>query len=238
VRFGIVRFPGTNCERDCRRAVEDGLGHEATYLWHREHDLAGSDVVVVPGGFSYGDYLRAGAIARFSPIMREVRAFAEEGGPVVGICNGFQILCEAGMLPGALVRNRGLRFRSHDCRLRVETVDTPFTAAYREGQLLRMPLSHGEGQYYADEETLRTLAEEDRVVFRYVDEEGRATIEANPNGSVDNVAGICSAGRNVVGVMPHPDRAIDPLLGSTDGLGLFRSVLAAAGAAGAGAEAS
>ncbi len=231
MRFGIVRFPGTNCERDCRRAVEDGIGEEAVYLWHRSHDLADSDVVVIPGGFSYGDYLRAGAIARFSPIMREVADFARGGGPVVGICNGFQVLCEAHLLPGALIRNRGLRFRSHDCRLRVERTDTPFTAAYRDGEVLRMPLSHGEGQYFADDETLRRLVDEGRVVFRYVDAGGRATAAANPNGSVDNVAGICSEGRNVVGVMPHPDRAIDPLLGSEDGLGLFRSALVAAGAA-------
>lgn len=231
MKFGIVRFPGTNCERDCRRTVEDGLGHEAVYLWHGDHDLGGSDVIVIPGGFSYGDYLRAGAIARFSPIMNEVIAFAREGGPVVGICNGFQILCEAHLLPGALVRNRGLRFRSHDCHLRVEAVDTPFSAAYRQGEVLRMPLSHGEGQYFADEETLRELQEQRRVVFRYVDAEGRATPAANPNGSVDNIAGVCSEERNVVGVMPHPDRAYDPLLGSGDGLGLFRSALVAGGVA-------
>ncbi len=225
MKFGIVRFPGTNCERDCRRAVEDGLGQEAVYLWHGDHGLAGSDVVIVPGGFSYGDYLRAGAIARFSPIMREVAAFAHAGGPVVGICNGFQILCEARLLPGALLRNRNLRFRSHDCRLRVEATDTPFTAAYREGQVLRMPLSHGEGQYVADEATLDRLEDERRVVFRYVDGDGRATEAGNPNGSARNIAGVCNEARNVVGVMPHPDRAFDELLGSADGLGLFRSPL-------------
>ena len=225
MRFGIVRFPGTNCEKDCRRAVEDGLGQEAVYLWHKDHDLRSSDVVVIPGGFSYGDYLRAGAIARFSPVMREVAEFARAGGPVVGICNGFQILCEARLLPGALLRNRGLRFRSHDCHLRVEAVDTPFTAAYREGQVLRMPLSHGEGQYVADEETLDRLEAERRVIFRYVDAAGRATEEANPNGSARNIAGVCNEARNVVGVMPHPDRAYDELLGSDDGLGLFRSPL-------------
>jgi phosphoribosylformylglycinamidine synthase len=225
VRFGIVRFPGTNCERDCRRAVEDGLGQEAVYLWHGNHDLEGSDVVIVPGGFSYGDYLRAGAIARFSPVMREVAAFARAGGPVVGICNGFQILCEARLLPGALLRNRNLRFRSHDCWLRVESTDTPFTAAYREGQVLRMPLSHGEGQYVADEATLVRLEDERRVVFRYVDGDGRATEAGNPNGSARNIAGVCNEARNVVGVMPHPDRAFDELLGSADGLGLFRSPL-------------
>ena len=222
MKHGIIRFPGTNCEKDCRRAVE-AAGGRAVYLWHKEHDLAGADVVIIPGGFSYGDYLRAGAIARFSPVMREVAEFARAGGLVLGICNGFQILCEAGLLPGALIRNRGLRFRSHDCRLRVERTDTPFTRAYEEGQVLRMPLSHGEGQYVADEGVLDDLEEDGRVIFRYVDEEGRATPEANPNGSARNIAGICSEGRNVVGVMPHPDRAIHELLGSTDGLGVFRS---------------
>jgi phosphoribosylformylglycinamidine synthase len=222
VRFGIVRFPGTNCERDCRRAVE-AVGEEAVYLWHEERDLQGVDAVILPGGFAYGDYLRAGAIARFSPVMREVADFARRGGPVVGICNGFQVLCEAGLLPGALIRNRGLRFRSHDCRLRVERTDTPFTRAYGEGEVLRVPLSHGEGQYVAEESTLDALEAQGRVVFRYVDREGRATDEANPNGSARNIAGVCGEGRNVVGVMPHPDRAIHQVLGSTDGLGLFRS---------------
>jgi phosphoribosylformylglycinamidine synthase len=226
VKFGIVRFPGFNCDQDCWRAVTEGLGEEASYLWHRDHDLGGSDVILIPGGFSYGDYLRAGAIARFSPIMREVTEFAEAGGPVLGICNGFQILCEAHLLPGALVRNAGLRFLSHDVHLRVESPDTPFTRAYAEGDVLRMPLSHGEGNYVADPATLDALEAGDRVVFRYVDADGRATPEANPNGSARNIAGICNERRNVVGVMPHPDRAFAEILGSTDGLGVFASPLA------------
>ncbi|MFW6192453.1 MAG: phosphoribosylformylglycinamidine synthase subunit PurQ [Gemmatimonadota bacterium] len=225
MKFGIVRFPGSNCDQDCWRAVTEGLGEEARYLWHRDHDLGGADVILIPGGFSYGDYLRAGAIARFSPIMREVTEFAEAGGPVLGICNGFQILCEAHLLPGALVRNAGLRFLSHDVHLRVESPDTPFTRAYAEGDVLRMPLSHGEGNYVADPATLDALEADDRVVFRYVDADGRATPEANPNGSARNIAGICNERRNVVGVMPHPDRAFAEILGSTDGLGVFESPL-------------
>ncbi|HKK26703.1 MAG TPA: phosphoribosylformylglycinamidine synthase subunit PurQ [Gemmatimonadota bacterium] len=232
MRFGIVRFPGSNCDQDCFKSVTEGLGEEAFYLWHRQTGLEGADVVLLPGGFAYGDYLRAGAIARFSPIMKAVEAFARRGGPVLGICNGFQILCEAGLLPGALARNAGLRFLSHDVHLRVECTDTPFTNAYREGQVLRMPLSHGEGRYVADEATLDRLEEEGRVVFRYVDEEGRATDRANPNGSLRSIAGVTNGGRNVVGLMPHPDRAYHEILGSADGLGVFRSALeAAAGAA-------
>jgi len=231
MKFAVLRFPGTNCELDCRRAVEAVSG-EAVYVWHRDRDLAGADVVLIPGGFSYGDYLRAGAIARFSPIMDEVLAFARDGGLVLGICNGFQILCEAGILPGALIRNHGLRFRSHDFWLRVDTADTPFTRVYRDGEVLRMPLSHGEGQYVADPAVLDRLEEEDRVVVRYADREGRVTDEANPNGSVRNIAGICNRERNVVGVMPHPDRAIHETLGSTDGLGFFRSPLGAPAPAG------
>ena len=232
MRFGIVRFPGSNCDQDCFKSVTEGLGQEAFYLWHRQTGLEGADVILLPGGFAYGDYLRAGAIARFSPIMKAVEAFARRGGPVLGICNGFQILCEAKLLPGALARNAGLRFLSHDVHLRVERADTPFTSAYREGQVLRMPLSHGEGRYVADGETLDRLEGEGRVVFRYVDEAGRATDEANPNGSLRSIAGVASEGRNVVGLMPHPDRAYDRVLGSADGLGVFRSALeAAAGAA-------
>ncbi len=230
---GIVRFPGSNCDQDVLRALREGLGIEAGYLWHKSHDLQGVDLVVLPGGFSYGDYLRAGAIARFSPLMREVVAFAEAGGLVLGICNGFQVLCEARLLPGALVRNRGLRFRCHDTLVRVETTDTPFTARYRKGQRLRLPIAHGEGQYVADEATLDALEAGRRVVFRYVDGAGEATPGANPNGSARNIAGICSEARNVLGLMPHPERAALPYLGSTDGLDVFRSALAALETAGA-----
>jgi len=224
MRIGIVRFPGSNCDQDCYRAVEEGVGAEAVYLWHKSHDLQACDAIILPGGFSYGDHLRAGAIARFSPIMREVTAFARAGGPVLGICNGFQILCEAGLLPGALVRNRSLRFRSHGVRVRVERTDTPFTSAYRAGDVLEMPIAHGEGQYVADGAGLQRLEDDGRVVFRYVDERGAVTEAANPNGSIHNIAGICDEGRRVVGLMPHPERAASKLLG-TDGLGVFRSLL-------------
>ena len=233
MRIGIVRFPGSNCDQDCYRAVEEGIGAEAVYLWHKSHDLQACDAIILPGGFSYGDHLRAGAIARFSPIMREVNGFAGAGGPVLGICNGFQILCEAGLLPGALVRNRSLRFRSHRVRVRVERTDTPFTSAYGAGDVLEMPIAHGEGQYVAGETELRRLENDGRVVFRYVDERDAVTEEANPNGSIHNIAGICDEGRRVLGLMPHPERAASKLLG-TDGLGVFRSllreVLAGAGA--------
>ncbi len=225
MKFGIVRFPGSNSDLDCHRAVTEGLGARAEYLWHREHDLKGSDVILLPGGFSYGDYLRAGAIARFSPIMREVVDFAGRGGPVLGICNGFQVLCEARLLPGALARNAGLRFQSRQVYVRVETADTPFTTAYEEGEVLGLPIANGEGRYVADEETLDRLEGEERVVIRYVDEDGRRSDAANPNGSVRDIAGLCSAERNVVGVMPHPERASLPYLGSTDGLRFLESVL-------------
>jgi len=238
MRFAIVRFPGSNCDADCERAVTEGLGHEAAYVWHKDTDLGNVDAVLLPGGFSYGDHLRAGAIARFSPIMPAVVEYAEAGGPVVGICNGFQVLCEAHLLPGALIRNRALRFRHRDVLLRVERTDTVLTAACARGQRLRMPIAHGEGQYVADEDTLDRLEAEDRVVFRYVDERGEATDAANPNGSLRNIAGVCNAAGNVVGLMPHPERAISRLLGSVDGLALFRSLeLAAAGAPPATADA-
>ena len=225
MKFGIVRFPGSNSDLDCHRAVTEGLGARAEYLWHREHDLQGADEILLPGGFSYGDYLRAGAIARFSPIMREVVDFAERGGPVLGICNGFQVLCEARLLPGALARNEGLRFQSRNVHVRVETAETPFTSAYGEGEILRLPIANGEGRYVADETTLDRIEGEDRVVIRYVDEDGGRSDEANPNGSARDIAGVCSAERNVVGVMPHPERASLPYLGSTDGLGFLESVL-------------
>ena len=226
MKFGIVTFPGSNCDYDAYHAVVDALGEEAVYLWHKAHDLAGADVVILPGGFSYGDYLRAGAIARFSPIMREVAEHARRGGPVVGICNGFQIACEAGLLPGALMRNAGLKFVSAAVRLRVENAETLFTTRYAKGDVLRIPIAHGEGRYVADDEALRRLDGEGQIVFRYVDASGEATADANPNGSVDNIAGIVSATGNVLGMMPHPERAADPVLGSTDGLGIFQSMLA------------
>jgi phosphoribosylformylglycinamidine synthase subunit PurQ / glutaminase len=224
MKLGVVTFPGSNCDYDCYKAIREGLGAEAVFLWHASHDLEGVDAVFLPGGFSYGDYLRAGAIAAMSPIMREVRAFAEAGGPVAGICNGFQILCEAGLLPGALVRNTGLRFRSRDVFLRVERAEAPFTGAYAVGEVLRVPIAHGEGCYFAEEGVLDALEAEGRVAFRYCDAEGRVRPEANPNGSARNIAGIVNERGNVLGMMPHPERAVDPVLGSTDGLGLFRSV--------------
>jgi phosphoribosylformylglycinamidine synthase subunit PurQ / glutaminase len=230
VKFGIVTFPGSNCDYDAYHAVVDSLGEHASYLWHKDHDLQGADVVVLPGGFSYGDYLRAGAIARFSPIMREVVAHAERGAPVLAICNGFQIACEAALLPGALLRNAELKFTCQMVRLRVENAETQFTAGYRSGQLIRIPIAHGEGRYTADAEVLDRLEGEGQVVFRYVDVEGEAGAEANPNGSARNIAGIVNDRRNVLGMMPHPERAVDPLLGSGDGLALFESLLARVGA--------
>jgi phosphoribosylformylglycinamidine synthase I len=226
MKIGVVTFPGSNCDYDCYRAVKDALGVEAVYLWHRDHDLQGVDAVFLPGGFSYGDYLRAGAIAALSPIMREVKAFAAAGGPVAGICNGFQILCEAGLLPGALIRNRTLKFRSRPVHLLVERADTAFTSEYEAGQVLTVPIAHGEGCYFAEPELLDRLEANGQVVFRYCTAEGLVAPAANPNGSARNVAGIINAEGNVLGMMPHPERAVDPLLGPTDGLGLFRSVAA------------
>jgi phosphoribosylformylglycinamidine synthase subunit PurQ / glutaminase len=225
MKLGVVTFPGSNCDYDCYKAVREVLGEEAVFLWHKEHDLQGVDAVFLPGGFSYGDYLRAGAIAAHSPIMREVKAFAAGGGPVAGICNGFQILCEAGLLPGALVRNRSLKFRSRDVHLLVERSDTPFTSAYEVGQVLKVPIAHGEGCYFAEPDVLDELEANGQVVFRYCDAEGLVSPAANPNGAARNIAGIVSAAGNVLGMMPHPERAVEGLLGSTDGLGLFRSVV-------------
>jgi phosphoribosylformylglycinamidine synthase subunit PurQ / glutaminase len=226
MKIGVVTFPGSNCDYDCYRAVKDGLGAEAVYLWHRDHDLQGVDAVFLPGGFSYGDYLRAGAIAALSPLMREVKAFAAAGGPVAGICNGFQILCEAGLLPGALVRNRSLKFRSRPVHLRVERTDTAFTSEYEPGQVLQVPIAHGEGCYFAEPALLDALEENGQVLFRYCTPEGLVTPAANPNGSARAIAGIINAEGNVLGMMPHPERSVDALLGSTDGLGLFRSLAA------------
>jgi len=224
LRIGVVTFPGSNCDYDCYKAVQEAMSADAVFLWHGDRDLDGVDAVFLPGGFSYGDYLRAGAIAQISPIMREVRAFAESGGPVVGICNGFQILCEAGLLPGALIRNRSLKFVSRSVALRVEHSVAPFTSAYERGEIVRVPVAHGEGCYIADDETLDRLEQEGRVLFRYSDGNGRVTPESNPNGSARNIAGIVNEGGNVLGMMPHPERAVDHVLGSTDGVGLFRSL--------------
>jgi phosphoribosylformylglycinamidine synthase I len=226
MKFGIVTFPGSNCDYDAYRAVIDGLGEEAVFLWHKDHDLQQSDVIVLPGGFSYGDYLRPGAIARFSPVMQDVVAFARRGGPVIAICNGFQIACEAGLLPGALLRNASLKFVCEVVQLRVETTDTMFTNRYERGSVLRIPIAHGDGRYTADPETLNRLESEGRVVFRYVGGPGDADEWWSPNGSMRAIAGIVNEEGNVLGMMPHPERVIDPLLGSADGLGLFESVLA------------
>ncbi|HEU4763935.1 MAG TPA: phosphoribosylformylglycinamidine synthase subunit PurQ [Gemmatimonadales bacterium] len=219
VRAAVVRFPGSNCDQDMLLAARRA-GAEAFYVWHQDTDLGGADVVLLPGGFSYGDYLRSGAIARFSPVMAAVQRHAEAGGPVLGVCNGFQILCEAGLLPGALMRNARLTFVSRPVALRLERNATAFTGAYRHGQVLRMPVSHGDGRFVADDETLRRIEGEGLVVVRY------ATPDDNPNGSVHDIAGVCNAAGNVVGLMPHPDRAADPLVGSADGLGFFTSMLA------------
>lgn len=227
MKVAVVTFPGSNCDYDLYHAVRQ-VGGEAEFIWHRQRGLDGFDAVLLPGGFSYGDYLRAGAIARFSPVMEDVVAFAASGGPVVGICNGFQILCEAGLLPGALIRNESLHFQSEDCLLRIERTDTRFTSDYQKHQIIRVPLAHAEGNYRADDETIAQLEGEGRVLFRYVDADGNATPESNPNGARNNIAGILNPAGNVMGMMPHPERAMDDLLGSSDGLGVFTSLLAAA----------
>ncbi len=224
MRIGVVTFPGSNCDYDCYKAARELLEADTVYLWHGNHDLQGVGPVFLPGGFSYGDYLRAGSIASISPIMREVRVFAEAGGPVVGICNGFQILCEAGLLPGALIRNRSLKFSSKVVNLRVERSVPPFTSEYEVGQVLRVPIAHGEGCYVAPDEELDRLEADGRVIFRYSDASGGVTAADNPNGSARNIAGIVNRQGNVLGMMPHPERAVESLLGSLDGVGLFRSL--------------
>jgi len=231
MKIGVVQFPGSNCDQDCLRALTDGLEFEADYLWHKETSVVAYDGIILPGGFSYGDYLRCGAIARFSPIMRAVVAAAQAGMPILGICNGFQILCEVGLLPGALIRNQSLLFVCQPVWIRVETSEAPCTRLLKRGQKLRLPVAHGEGSYIADEKTLNNLESKDQIIFRYVDSSRDPTPAANPNGSLRNIAGICNRQRNVVGMMPHPDRAWDARLGSEDGLlllrSMFRSVLAA-----------
>ncbi|HSK19002.1 MAG TPA: phosphoribosylformylglycinamidine synthase subunit PurQ [Longimicrobiales bacterium] len=224
MRAAIVTFPGSNCDYDCYKAVTDVLGEDAYFVWHREESVGDCDLVILPGGFSYGDYLRAGAIARFSPIMSDVQRFAAEGGYVLGVCNGFQVLCEAGMLPGALIRNRSLKFQGERVYIRVENTDTAFTAHYEPGQLLHLHIAHGQGNYVAEPDIIERLEAERRVIFRYVDESGQATDEGNANGSMNNIAGIINEQGNVLGLMPHPERSVEALLGSTDGLPIFTSL--------------
>ena len=227
MKFAVVVFPGSNCDHDAHYAAEHVLGQQAEYIWHKDTSLKGADVVILPGGFAHGDYLRTGAIARFSPIMAEVQRFAEGGGPVLGICNGFQVLLEAGLLPGAMLRNRSVKFQCEHVLIKVEQTDTPFTSAGRQGQVLRIPIAHGEGNYYAEPDVVARLERNRQVVFRYTNVEGIPTDESNPNGSVANIAGLCNEARNVVGLMPHPERACEMALGSSDGLILFESAVKA-----------
>ena len=226
MNFAVLQFPGSNCDQDCVHVLKNVLGHSARLVWHKDNSLAGFDGVMVPGGFSYGDYLRTGAIARFSPIMQAVQQFAAKGGPVLGICNGFQILCEAGLLPGALIRNRSLQFRCENIFLKAATNDSPFTNKIPDGKLLRVPIAHGEGCYFADEATLEKLKANRQILWHYVNEKGEATEQANPNGSVLNIAGICNEARNVAGLMPHPERASESVLGCADGKLVFESLIA------------
>jgi phosphoribosylformylglycinamidine synthase len=225
MKFAVIVFPGSNCDHDAYHAVTAILGESAELVWHKDSDLKGADAIILPGGFAHGDYLRTGAMARFSPVMPAVKAFADAGGPVLGICNGFQILLEAGLLPGAMLRNRELKYRCEHVHVRVEHTDTPFTGGATVGQVLRIPIGHGEGNYYAPPEVLDRLEERRQVVLRYVTPAGELTDEANPNGSMHGIAAICNDTRNVVGMMPHPERACEPLLGSTDGLVILRSVV-------------
>ena len=226
MKFGIIVFPGSNCDHDAYHVISKQVGQPVDFIWHKDTDLRSYDAVIIPGGFSYGDYLRAGALARFSPVMESVKKFAASGRLVLGICNGFQILCEAGLLPGALIRNRDLHFICEYVHVRVETTDTPFTNEMKGGSVLRLPIAHAEGNYVCDDATLVELQQDDRIVFRYCDPSGNITDAANPNGARDNIAGICNSTRNVLGLMPHPERACEELLGSTDGRDVFRSLAA------------
>ena len=226
MKFGIIVFPGSNCDHDAYHVISKQVGQPVDFIWHRDTNLDSYDALIIPGGFSYGDYLRAGALARFSPVMESVKNFATTGRFVLGICNGFQILCEARLLPGALIRNRDLHFICEHVLVRVETSDTPFTNEMTAGSVLRIPIAHAEGNYVCDEVTLAGLQQEDRIIFRYCDRDGRVTETANPNGSRDNIAGICNRSRNVLGLMPHPERACEDLLGSSDGRDIFRSLAA------------
>ena len=225
MKFGVLVFPGSNCDHDTYHVLSELAQQPVTFLWHDSPSLENCDAIVVPGGFAYGDYLRTGAIARFSLVMQSVKKFAADGGLVLGICNGFQILCEAGLLPGALMRNAGLKYICKQVYLRTETTDTPFTETLRKGEVVKIPIGHMEGNYFCDEATLKTLQSEDRIVFRYTTAQGEITQEANPNGSLDHIAGILNEGRNVLGMMPHPDRSSEGLLGSSDGLRIFESMV-------------
>lgn len=225
MRFGVIIFPGSNCDSDCYHALKDMLGQDVRYVWHKEEDISDLDCVVLPGGFSYGDYLRCGAIARFSPVMKSVASFASQGGPVIGICNGFQILTEAGLLPGALIRNRGLKFVCQPQYIRVEHTQSIFTNMCQDGQVLQVPIAHGEGNYVADAEVLKDMEANGQVLFRYCDVDGRCTDEANPNGSMNNIAGIINKEGNVLGMMPHPERVCENILGGTDGRLIFESII-------------
>ena len=224
MKFGVIVFPGSNCDHDAYHVISKHVGQPVDFIWHRDTELRGYDAVIIPGGFSYGDYLRAGALARFSPVMNSVKEFAAKGNLVLGICNGFQILCEAGLLPGALIRNRELHFVCAHVNVRVESVNTPFTHELKPGNILSLPIAHAEGNYVCDDQTLAELQHEDRIIFRYCDRDGQVTDEANSNGSRDNIAGICNQKRNVLGLMPHPERACEDLLGSSDGREVFRSL--------------
>lgn len=227
MKFGVLVFPGSNCDHDTYNVIAEVAHQPVVFLWHDSPDLQNCDAILVPGGFAYGDYLRTGAIARFSPVMQSVKSFAAHGGRVLGICNGFQILCEAGLLPGALMRNAGLRYICKQVYLRTETADSPFTRTLAPGKVLKLPIGHMEGNYFCDERTLGELRRGDRIVFRYATPEGAITPEANPNGSLENIAGILNEGRNVLGMMPHPDRSSEALLGSADGFQIFSSLVGA-----------
>ena len=224
MKFGVVVFPGSNCDHDTYHVISKVIGQPVDFIWHKQESVEGFDAIILPGGFSYGDYLRSGAIARFSPVMQAVKSFASEGGLVLGICNGFQILCESGLLPGVLLKNRDQKFICEHVNVRVEHTETPFTAAYKPGQVLRIPIAHGDGNYFCDDTTLQQLESNQQIIFRYCDGAGEITAAANPNGSLHNIAGVCNANRNVLGLMPHPERAAEDVLGSHDGLAMFHSM--------------